>query len=85
LTLTPEPFNPKRPDHYPWAVLITRTYEVFPLSCPLCDGRMRTIAFIPYSVDIRHILNRIGVSQSRHTSFQRVGSRCGTNVMRRRL
>lgn len=44
LPTTPEPelVPPKRaPTHYLWAVLIARTYEVFPLLCPLCGGQMR--------------------------------------------
>ena len=44
LPTTPEPelVPPKRaPAHYLWAVLIARTYEVFPLLCPLCGGQMR--------------------------------------------
>ena len=43
----PEPVQPERsPAHYPWAVPITRIYEVFPPVCPLCGGPMRLIAFI---------------------------------------
>ncbi len=56
-----QPVPPKRPAHYLWAVLITRIYEVFPLLCPLRGGQMRIIAFITYSVDIRQILEHIGV------------------------
>ena len=60
---TPEPAAPaKRPAHYLWAVLIARIYEVFPLLCPICGGQMRIIAFITHSVDVRHILNHIGVA-----------------------
>jgi hypothetical protein len=33
---------------------------VFPLLCPICGGQMRIIAFITYSAEIRHILERIG-------------------------
>ncbi|OLP05680.1 transposase family protein [Rhodoferax antarcticus ANT.BR] len=59
---TPEPAPPKRsPAHYLWAVLIARIYEVFPLSCPLCGGQMRLIAFITEGVQIRRILEHIGV------------------------
>ena len=59
---TPEPGAPiKRPAHYLWAVLIARIYEVFPLLCPMCGGQMRLIAFITHSVDIRQILEHIGV------------------------
>lgn len=43
----PESAPPKgSPAHYLWAVLIARTYEVFPLLCPMCGGQMRLIAFI---------------------------------------
>ena len=56
-----QPVPPKRPAHYLWAVLIARTYEVFPLLCPICGGQMRIIAFITYSADIRQILDHIGV------------------------
>jgi Putative transposase len=67
---TPEPAPPKRSSsHYLWAVLIARIYEVFPLLCPLCGGQMRLIAFITHSVDIRQILDHIGVdSQPPHIS-----------------
>jgi hypothetical protein len=58
----PEPAPPKRsPAHYLWAVLIARIYEVFPLLCPLCGGQMRLIAFITEGVQIRKILDHIGV------------------------
>lgn len=56
-----QPVQPKRPAHILWAVLIARIYEVFPLLCPICGGQMRIIAFITYSVDIRQILEHIGV------------------------
>ena len=53
---------PRRfPAHYLWAVLIARIYEVFPLVCPLCGGNMRLIAFITEGVQIRRILEHIGV------------------------
>jgi hypothetical protein len=56
-----QPVQPKRPAHYLWAVLIARIYEVFPLVCPICGGQMHIIAFITCSVDIRQILEHIGV------------------------
>ena len=56
-----QPVKPKRQAHYLWAVLMARIYEVFPLVCPICGGQMRIIAFITYSVDIRQILEHIGV------------------------
>ena len=59
---TPEPATPKRSKaHYLWAVLIARIFEVFPLLCPKCGGQMRLIAFITEGVQIRKILDHIGV------------------------
>ena len=49
------------PAHALWAVLIARMYEVFPLVCPLCGGNMRIRAFITEGVQIRQILEHIGV------------------------
>ena len=51
----------RTPAHYLWAVLIARIYEVFPLVCPLCGGNMRLIAFLTEGVQIRKILEHIGV------------------------
>jgi len=67
---TPEPATPRRAKaHYLWAVLIARIYEVFPLLCPLCGGQMRLIAFITDGVQIRKILDHIGVdSEPPHIS-----------------
>ena len=42
-------------------MLIARIYEVFPLVCPLCGGSMRILAFITEGVQIRRILEHIGV------------------------
>ena len=39
--LQPVPSN--RSAHYLWAVLIARIYEVLPLLCPICGGRMRIL------------------------------------------
>lgn len=36
-----QPVPPKCPAHYLWTVLIARIYEVFPLLCSMCGGRMR--------------------------------------------
>ncbi|MBC7621582.1 MAG: hypothetical protein H7293_21820 [Candidatus Saccharibacteria bacterium] len=43
-------------------MLIARIYKVFPVSCPICGGKMRIIAFIAHSADIRQILDLIGVA-----------------------
>ena len=78
----PTPAPPKRPAHYLWAVLIARIYEVFPLLCPICGGRMRIIAFITHSADIRQILHRIGVeSEAPHIASAR-GRAPGQTVTR---
>jgi hypothetical protein len=65
LSTAPEPPDPvpqkRSPAHYLWAALIARIYEVFPLLCPICGGQMRIIAFITHSVEIRQILDHIGV------------------------
>ena len=67
---TPELAPPKRsPAHYLWAVLIARIYEVFPLLCPLCGGQMRLISFVTNDVQIRKILDHIGMdSEPPHIS-----------------
>ena len=67
---TPEPAPPKRsPAHYLWAVLIARIFEVFPLLCPKCGGQMRLIAFVTEGMQIRKILDHIGVdSEPPHIS-----------------
>ena len=58
----PEPATPKwSKAHYLWAALIARIYEVFPLLCPLCGGQMRLITFITEGMQIRKILDHIGV------------------------
>jgi Putative transposase len=48
------------PARYLWAMLSAGLYEVSPLTCPLCDGPMRIIAFIPDGAVIRHLLDPIG-------------------------
>ena len=56
----PEPHR-RFPAHYLWAVPIARIYEVFPLVCPLCGANMRILAFVTEGVQIRRILEHIGV------------------------
>ena len=58
----PRPEPPKRSAaHYLRAVLIARIYEVSPLLCPMCGGQMRLVAFIAEGVQIRKILEHIGM------------------------
>jgi hypothetical protein len=46
-----------------WAMLIKRVYEIDPLACPQCGGRMKVIAFIepPQGVVIEKILRHCGL------------------------
>jgi hypothetical protein len=45
-------------------VLIARTYDVFPLLCPLCCGQMRLIAFITEGTHTDKFLEHIGVDSN---------------------
>ncbi len=49
---------------YAWALLLARIYQVFPLLCPKCGGKMRLIAFITEPWVIRDILDHLGVPTS---------------------
>ena len=44
-----------------WARLIQKIYEVDPLTCPKCQGRMRIISFIEDGEVIKKILNHLGL------------------------
>lgn len=44
----------------PWAKLIARIAENFPLACPACGGDIRLIAFIIDPAPIRRILTHMG-------------------------
>jgi len=44
-----------------WARLIQKIYEVDPLTCPKCQGRMRIISFIEDQDFIKKILKHIGL------------------------
>ena len=44
-----------------WARLIQKIYEVDPLTCPKCQGRMRIITFIEDEEVIKKILKHLGV------------------------
>ncbi len=45
---------------YAWALLLARIYEVLPLLCPKCGGKMRIIAFITEAVAVKKILAHLG-------------------------
>jgi hypothetical protein len=66
-TASPKPENPEprppdtgpcRPS--PWAALLARIYEVFPLICPACGTALTFIAFLTDPVPITRILAHIG-------------------------
>ncbi|MFM8805105.1 MAG: hypothetical protein ACKOK8_14555, partial [Planctomycetia bacterium] len=44
----------------PWAKLMARVGEEFPLACPTCGGDIRLIAFITDPGPIRKILTHLG-------------------------
>jgi len=44
-----------------WARLIQKIYEVDPLTCPKCQGRMRILAFIEDDQVIKKILKHLGL------------------------
>ena len=44
-----------------WARLIQKIYEVDPLVCPRCRGKMKVIAFIEDEEVIRKILKHLGL------------------------
>ena len=44
-----------------WARLIQKIYEVDPLTCPKCQGRMKIIAFIEDEEVVEKILNHLGL------------------------
>lgn len=44
-----------------WARLIRKIYEVDPLTCPKCQGRMRITAFIQDNEVIKKILKHLGL------------------------
>ena len=46
-----------------WAALIKMVYEVDPLICPKCGGRMKIISFIQQEEVIRKILTHCGLWQ----------------------
>jgi hypothetical protein len=50
----------RSPARYLWAMLLARSYEAFPLSCPTCGTEMRILAFITEASTVQRILNPIG-------------------------
>jgi hypothetical protein len=54
-----EPSPAQRERRRSWAELIRRVYEVDPLVCPECGGKMRVVAFITDPPVIRRILDHL--------------------------
>ena len=48
------------PARYSWAQLLARIYEVFPLKCSGCGGRIRLVGFITEPAKVRQILEHVG-------------------------
>jgi len=45
-----------------WAEMIRKVYEVDPLVCPECQGRMRIIAFLTDDAVVDRIINHLKLS-----------------------
>ena len=54
-----EPDGSSREHRRNWARLIQKIYEVDPLKCPKCQGRMRILAFIEDPEIIKKILKHL--------------------------
>ena len=54
----------QRPERSParilWALLLARIYEIFPLRCTLCGGKMHLIAFVTEAAAVKTILWHLG-------------------------
>ena len=58
-----------------WARLIQKIYEVDPLTCPKCHGRMRIISFIEDEEVIKKILKHLGLWEINPPEVWRVKAR----------
>ena len=54
-----EPYGSSREHKRNWARLIQKIYEIDPLTCPKCQGRMRILAFIEDPEIIKKILKHL--------------------------
>lgn len=43
-----------------WAMLITRSYETFPLACPQCGTQMKLMSFVTETASVTRVLAHIG-------------------------
>jgi hypothetical protein len=55
-----------------WASLIQKIYEIDPLICPKCQGRMKIISFIEDEEVIEKILKRVGLWEAKARPRPRV-------------
>lgn len=62
-----QPVQRKRPAHLLWAMLIARLCDVFRLMCPIGGGQIRIFAFIPYSADLRKVVQHVRAGWPRTT------------------
>jgi len=53
--------SPGRAYRIPWAELLKKVFAVDVLSCPVCSGRMKLIAYIASSSVARRILEHLGL------------------------
>ena len=56
-----EPDGSSKEHRKNWARLIQKIYEVDPLTCPKCQGRMRILAFLEDEQVIEKILKHLGL------------------------
>ena len=53
--------EPRRGPSPTWAQCIKRVYEIDPLECPKCNGKMRIIAFVQDTAEIKKIMHALGL------------------------
>jgi hypothetical protein len=58
VALVPEP---RATPSSAWAACIKRVYEIDPLECPKCQGRMRIVAFMHDPVAIANVTRSLGL------------------------
>jgi len=70
-----EPDGSSKEHRRNWARLIQKIYEVDPLTCPKCHGRMRIISFIEDEEVIKKILKHLGLWKINPPGVWRVKAR----------
>lgn len=59
-TTEPLPERPSPPSSS-WAACIKQVYEIDPLECPRCKGQMRIVAFVQDPLEIKKIMQSLGL------------------------